>query len=138
MHGGGHMIVNNPDLIEPMMKAEMDFRVKSIAFHDKLMSLGVKAYRCNDGWVNREKNTVTFFSHEDSKGWYYGVNRLQFGDKIFIGNMDDKGYFAIVDEVVSESHLPSGDVYEYHFYRIEEPKSESKGFWAWIKKIFKR
>ncbi|MBQ2600589.1 hypothetical protein II582_04450 [bacterium] len=35
-------------------------------FHEKLISLGVKAYRVNDGWVDRKNNVVTFFKSEKS------------------------------------------------------------------------
>lgn len=83
-------------------------------FHDKLLSMGVRAYRSNDGWVDRENHIITFF-RECTLGYYFGMNELNVGDKIFIGDEADGGQFAIVDGIVDiDTIMERGRKYHYH------------------------
>lgn len=116
---GGALIVD-----EENVGSTIEFFRKSNArkkeFHELLMSMGVRAYRTNDGWVDREKHIVTLFSDECTYGWYYGVNELKEGDKIFIGDESSGGQFAVVDAVVDSFNLGDHDTRKYHYNLIEE------------------
>lgn len=126
--GGGYIIVNNPNEVPGMIKTIQDFKHKSEQFHHRLMEMGVKAYRCNDGWVDRERHIVTFFDHERDCGWYWGNMNLTKGDKIFLGNSSDGGQFAIVDGVAEVGCY----CIRYYYHLIDEyidynpPKPKSK------------
>lgn len=97
---GAVVKINDANFIPAFEEAERKFREKSFAFHTKLMSMGAKAYRVNDGWVNRKKCKVTFFDNDKTYGFYWCNRNLQKGDLIFIGTEDDGGRFAsIVDKV---------------------------------------
>lgn len=126
--GGGHIIVNDPNEVPGMIKSIQDFKHKSEQFHHLLMKMGVKAYRCNDGWVDRDRHIVTFFDHERDYGWYWGNMYLTKGDKIFLGNPSDGGQFAIIDGVAEQGWHCVG----YHYHLIDEyistkpPKLKSK------------
>lgn len=99
--GGADITFNDMSFMPAFVALERKFEDECSAFHDKLMKMGVKSYRCNDGWVNRKKNIITFTS-SNSKGYYWNGGRLKIGDKIFIGNMNDGGRFAVVTDVHSE------------------------------------
>lgn len=116
-HGGGTITVNNPSMIGKIADALQKFEEESMNWHNKLMEQGVKAYRCNDGWVDRENNVVTFFFKDRAEGYYWGNPDLKVGDKIFIGNEHAGGRFAEVDFIVRVSKdLRDG---EYHYKFID-------------------
>lgn len=103
--------VNDARHIETFERTIRNYNAQCNAYHQRLMEKGVKAYRCNDGWVDRKKCIVTFFSRERTKGYYWGNLDLKVGDKIFIGSMHDGGRFA---EIIScEPILWSGRSYAY-------------------------
>lgn len=140
--GGGHIIVNNPAMLPGVALSILDFNQKSDKFHSQLMELGVKAYRCNDGWVDRENHIVTFFAYERERGWYWGNMNLTKGDKIFLGNPTDGGQFAIIDGIVDQGWRSV----RYHYQLIDEyikfDASKPKSKWAKIRghivKLFQR
>lgn len=125
--GGGYVIVNNPDEVPRMMQTIYKFNQESIQFHRQLIEMGVKAYRCNDGWVNRKDCIVTFFDHEHEYGWYWGCRSLNKGDKIFLGNPSDGGQFAIIDSLVERGYGCAK--YRYHlvdeYIKYDVPKRKS-------------
>ena len=86
-------------------------------FHEKMMNEGVKAYRCNDGWVDREKHNITFFSSDRHYGYYWGNLSLNTGDKIFIGNAHDGGKYAIIEHQIYRMNHSA----RYHYKILEEP-----------------
>lgn len=98
-----------------MCNAISEFNDDCEVFHQYMMDEGVKAYRCNDGWVDRENNIATFHDTERDPG-YYWYGEANVGDKIFIGNAHDFGYYAIVTEIV-ERLQKFGSV-KYRFQRI--------------------
>lgn len=126
--GGGYIIVNDPAEVPGMIKFIHDINQRDDQFHHKLIGMGVKAYRCNDGWVDRDNHIVTFFDHEKERGWYWGNMNLTKGDKIFLGNPSDGGQFAIVDGVAEVREWCA----KYHYHLIDEyistkpPKQKSK------------
>lgn len=69
---GGVTIVHDLSVLDDILEADRKFYAESYAFHAKLMALGVKAYRCNDGWLDRENHIVTFFADEREPGYYWG------------------------------------------------------------------
>ena len=78
--------------------------------------MGVKAYRCNDGWVDRDRHIITFFEDEVKKGYYMGNMNLKEGDKIFIGNESSGGQFALIDNVIDVVF----GIAKYHYNLIDE------------------
>lgn len=133
--GGGYIIVNDPAEVPGMIKFIHDINQRDAKFHHQLMEMGVKAYRCNDGWVDRDNHIVTFFEDEREHGWYWGNMSLTEGDKIFLGNPSDGGQFAIIDGVAVERPWCT----KYHYHLIDEyigynpPKPKSK--WMRIRDI---
>lgn len=125
--GGGYIIVNDPAEVPGMIKFIHDINQRDAEFHHQLMEMGIKAYRCNDGWVDRKNHIVTFFDDEREHGWYWGNMNLVQGDKIFLGNPSDGGQFAIVDGVAEKR--PWSTKYHYHlideYIRYDEPKRKS-------------
>lgn len=113
---GGVTIVHDLSVLDDILKADRKFNAASDAFHAKLMAMGVKAYRCNDGWVDRENHIVTFFADEREPGYYWGNRNLKNGDKIFLRGNDDSGQFALVDRVVK---IGSYSV-RYHYILTDE------------------
>lgn len=113
--GGGTLRVNNPSMISNVASALQKFREECINWHNKLMEQGVKAYRCNDGWVDRENNIVTFYFRDRDYGYYWGNPDLAVGDKIFIGNERCGGRFAMVDSIVRVREKYG----EYHYKFID-------------------
>lgn len=95
---GGYMQINDATMVKPLLAAERKFREQCNEFHEKLLSMGVKTYRCNDGWVDRKNCIMTIFLSEHDKGYYY-YGGVKVGDKIFIGNAHDGGRFAEVTKV---------------------------------------
>ena len=126
--GGGYIIVNDPAEVPGMIKFIHDINQRNAEFHHQLMEMGVKAYRCNDGWVDRERHIVTFFDHERDYGWYWGNMNLAKGDKIFLGNPSDGGQFAIIDGVAKQGWHCVG--YYYHlideYINTKHPKPKPK------------
>lgn len=126
--GGGHIIVNNPAMVAGVANTILNFELMSDRFHCQLMEMGVKAYRCNDGWVDRVNHAVTFFAFERDRGWYWGNMHLAKGDKIFLGNPSDGGQFAIIDGVAESNRR----FVTYYYHLIDEyistksPKPKSK------------
>lgn len=92
--GGGFIEIHDSRLLPTFIENEKKRRNEMEEFHNKIMGMGVKAYRCNDGWVNRDDHNVTFFSDDKEEGYYWGNKDLEVGDTIFIGNMNDGGRFA--------------------------------------------
>ena len=113
--GDCRIIVNNPSLIDGVDKLLCDFDERCGLFHQKLLSMGVKAYRCNDGWVDRDRHIITFFDNEVKKGYYMRNMNLKEGDKIFIGNESSGGQFAIIDKVIDV-----GFSAKYHYNLIDK------------------
>ncbi len=149
---GGVTIVHDLSVLDSIIAADRKFNAASDAFHAKMMALGVKAYRCDDGWVNREKHIVTFFSDEHTPGYYWGNRLLKSGDKIFFKDINDGGKFAYVDyrvEISSYSvqyhYILSGEVMDAQG-NISNPELQSskkyknrfKFFRNIVKRIFKR
>lgn len=138
--GGGHIIVNDPNEVPSMIRSLQNFYNKSELFHCQLMARGVKAYRCNDGWVDRVKHIVTFFDDERNRGWYWGNMHLAKGDKIFLGNPSDGGRFAIIDGVAKQGWHCVGYYYhlidEYISTKLPKPKSKWQRVRDYIIKLF--
>ena len=134
--GGGCIIVNDPDEVPGMIRTIRNFNQKSDNFHLQLMEVGVKAYRCNDGWVNRKHNIVTFFDSERQRGWYWGNMNLNIGDRIFLGNASDGGQFAVIDGIAEKGMWSSRYHYKLidDYMRFDKPSPISK--WAKIKCFF--
>lgn len=128
---GSSIIIHDHDKAPGIMGCLRKFDEECYAFHEILMSQDVKAYRCNDGWVDRENHNITFFSNDRQYGYYWGNLNLKNGDKIFIGNAHSYGKYAIIESVVSHGYHSS----KYHYKLIEEPKREKRK-WS-IKNIFK-
>lgn len=127
---GSLIIIHDHDKAPEIMGCLRKFDSERRTFHEKLMSQDVKAYRCNDGWVDRENHNITFFSNERQYGYYWGNLNLKKGDKIFIGDAHDYGKFAIIEDVLSHN-LHSA---KYHYKLIEDPIKVKKK-WS-IKNIF--
>lgn len=122
LRDGAKIVVNNPSMVDGIAKMLKESAERDYAFHQKLLSLGVKAYRCNDGWVDRQKHIVTFFSDDKTPGWYWGNTQLQKGDLAFLGNVSNGGYFIRIGEAVSQ-----GIAYaKYHYSIIEFPNPKDK------------
>ena len=116
MPGGGSMVINDPTMIGGVAQAINMFNMECLEFHQQLMALGVKAYRCNDGWVDRKQHNVTFFSHEKEHGYYWADMHLLPGDFIFIGNAHEGGYFATIDKTINHGYGST----TYHYHLIEK------------------
>ena len=114
--GGGRIIVNDNSKAKRVAQVLYDYNEKCMQFHQKLLSIGVKAYRSNDGWVDRDKHIITFLDNDETQGYYYGNMNLKEGDKIFIGNAYDGGQFAIIDKVIDIGFLGA----KYHYNLIDE------------------
>lgn len=110
--------VNDARMIDVFERSESMFRDRCGAYHERLMGKGVKAYRCNDGWVDRKRCKVTFFSHERTEGYYWGSLFLSVGDRIFIGCVDNGGRFA---EIIRCGELtPGWGSRDYYYRPLEE------------------
>ena len=94
MPGGGSVEIHDSRFLPTFLEINAKMKREMEEFHNKLMSLNVKAYRCNDGWVDRKNKKVTFFADEQDEGYYWGNKDLEVGDIIFIGNMDNGGRLA--------------------------------------------
>ena len=92
--GGAIIEVHDSRILPSFIAINDKFNKEKDDFHNLLMSKGVKAYRCNDGWVDREDRKVTFFHDDKDTGYYWSDKSLDVGDLIFIGNMNDGGRFA--------------------------------------------
>lgn len=114
MEDGSVWQVNDASRIGEFERIHRDFNDECNDFHELLMNSGVKAYRCNDGWVDRKRCTAKFFSNEAVKGYYWGNMHLIAGDLIFIGNAHDGGRFA----VVIKAETMWGNAIECHYYPL--------------------
>jgi hypothetical protein len=94
MPGGGSVEIHDSRFLPTFLEINAKMKREMEEFHNKLMSLNVKAYRCNDGWVDRKNKKVTFFSDDQEEGYYWGRNDLEVGDLILIGNMYSGGRLA--------------------------------------------
>lgn len=128
---GGVTIVHDMSVLGDILEADRKFYAKCDAFHDRMMSLGVKAYRCNDGWVDRKNLNITFFHNERTKGYYWGNMYLEKGDKIFIGNAHSDGKFALIENVVGHGLYSV----TYHYNLIEDEPERKEG---WFRRIIQR
>lgn len=149
---GGVTIVHDLSVLDDILRADRKFNAESDAFHAKMMALGVKAYRCNDGWVNREHNIVTFHPDDRTPGYYWGNRQLKCGDKIFLGDAGDGGKFAYIDyrvEITSYCvryhYILSGEIMDAQGNisnrEVQSSKNAQKRFMFFrhiIKRIFKR
>lgn len=112
---GGYIQVNDATMVGSMIAITNKFNYVCAEFHDKLMSMGVKAYRCNDGWVDRKRCVAIIDPHERTKGYYWFGN-AEIGDKIFIGNSHDGGRMA---EVIKVKEWASGAL-AFYYKPLEE------------------
>ena len=119
--GGGYVEVHDSRFLPTFIGIERKMREESEAFHRKMMDMGVKAYRCNDGWVDREKMIVSFFNNNQEKGFYWSSDEdLKEGDKIFIGNYCDGGRFARIVECVDTFAIGSDWHKQYKYEPLDE------------------
>lgn len=98
-NNGGYIKINDASLVDSFLENHRKQKEMDYAFHNKLLQMGVKAYRANDGHVDRDNHKVTFFLSEKEPGWYW-FGACNEGDKIFIGDRNAGGRFAIVTEVL--------------------------------------
>ena len=90
---GASIVCNNKNTLEKLRVSLSDLARKKKEFHQRLLSLGVTAYRYNDGWNDRKKNIVTFFPNDRQEGAYWystdGIRRriaiggFEFGAKVY-------------------------------------------------------
>jgi hypothetical protein len=92
--GGGSVEIHDSRFLPTFLEINAKMKREMEEFHNKLMEMNVKAYRCNDGWVDRKNRKVTFFCNENDKGYYWGRKDLEVGDLIFIGDMYSGGRLA--------------------------------------------
>ena len=123
--------MHNPEILDSILESERRFNSECDAFHDRMMSMGVKAYRSNDGWVDRVNHNLRFFAEERTKGYYWGNLHLQKGDKIYIGDAHDEGKFAIIESVVDKSNSSA----KYHYILVEEKPERKEG---WFRRMIQR
>lgn len=116
--------INNPKLIVPTIDALAAFFEAGFKFHETMMQQGVKAYRANDGWVDRENHEITFFRNERrDEGYCWSSLDLQPGDLIHIGCASDThGMFAKVTGVIHRYDLEAK--YKYKLMQDETLDSE--------------
>lgn len=117
--GWGTLIVDE-EHAESVSASLRSIEEENRTFHERLISMGVKAYRCNDGWVDREKRIITFTSSDNIKGGYWGNKDLKVGDKIFLKSISGSGQFAIVERIVEKNESGPWYFYKYHYNLIEE------------------
>ena len=122
MPGGGYIEVHDSRLLPVFLKMNDRFWNTAREFHKKLLDMGVKAYRCNDGWVDRGTLVIHFFSDDNEVGFYWnGLGNLDVGDLIFIGSQDTGGRFArIVDKERRFNHCDGSWSQAYHYVPLVE------------------
>lgn len=102
---GGAVCRCDAELAPSIISVQERIRTDAEIFHKKLLSLGVKAYRVNDGWVDRKKRIVTLFNDEHDYGYYYrGEQNINVGDLIAIGTVYSG---AMIVKVVEKCVSPS-------------------------------
>lgn len=111
LESGATVKINNADFIPVFEKSQREQEKRNKLFHERLSAMGVKAYRVNDGWVDRKNCKVTFFSHNKTYGFYWYNNNLQKGDLIFIGTESYGGRFAIIEN--KEYEISDSVTYTY-------------------------
>lgn len=74
--GGGSIEIHDSRFLPTFLEINEKMKKETVEFHNRLMGMGVKAYRCNDGWVNRDDHYVTFFSDDKEVGYYWGNKDL--------------------------------------------------------------
>lgn len=112
---GATVTVNYATLVPLMDRLHKKWIKESNDFHKKLLSLGVKAYRVNDGWVDRKNCHVSFHRDDHEIGSYWHTQALSVGDKIFIGDIRRGGRFAEITSI--EDFLC---FYEYGYKPLNE------------------
>ena len=127
---GARIRINSPELVPIFQKVETEFNAVNDAFHEELLKRNVKAYRCNDGWVDRQNFTVRFFVNERSKGYYWGNLDLSEGDLIFIGNSHDGGRFARIIGLVENDCCSMGYSRLYMFEPLKETLMGKNGLYS--------
>ena len=131
---GGVTIVHDMSVLGDILEADRKFYAECDVFHDRMMALGVKAYRCNDGWVDRKNHNLTFFNNERTKGYYWGNLHLEKGDKIFIGNAHSEGKFALIENIVERGYHSV----TYHYNLIEAEPERKEGWYRRIIQIIRK
>lgn len=96
LEDGATVKINDADFIPIFEEFRREWKKRNKLFHEKLLAMGAKAYRVNDGWVDRKNCKVTFFIDNKTHGFYWYNNNLQKGDLIFIGTESDGGRFATI------------------------------------------
>ena len=91
--------VNDARLVPGFMQMQRELEEYAREFDHFLINKGVKAYRPNDGNVDRENCKVTFYVGETETGYYWSNQNLKLRDKIFIGSKMDGGRFAEITHV---------------------------------------
>lgn len=86
-------------------------------FNKKLIEQGVKAFRPNDGWVNRKGLGIIFFktnpygNNPIETMYYHPDAPLQVGDLIFIGDYTKGGRYTRIEKCRDERN----DSYTYDY-----------------------
>lgn len=84
------------------------YKSRQLAWCDEMQKQGVKAVHPDDGWVNRERNSVHFC--------YPDFNlRPGVGDLIALGNREKYRLVRVTRIVPWTLKLPGGDSHDYYF-----------------------
>lgn len=118
--GGGSIEIHDSRFLPTFLEIDAKMKREMKEFHNKLMEMNVKAYRCNDGWVDRKNRKVTFFCNEQDEGYYFGRNDLEVGDLIFIGNMYSGGRLAKITRCETLWEHNDGWSREYRYEPLDE------------------
>jgi hypothetical protein len=113
--GGGSVEIHDSRFLPTFLEINAKMKREMEEFHNKLMEMNVKAYRCNDGWVDRKNRKVTFFCNENDKGYYWGRKDLEVGDLIFIGDMYSGGRLAKITRCETLWEHNYGWSRQYHY-----------------------
>lgn len=120
MPGGGYVEIHDSRILPAFMEIDRKIKEESQVFHQKMMDMGVKAYRCNDGWVYRDEKVVHFDNGDHEVGYYWSDRDLKVGDKIFIGCYSDGGRFARITECFDEFTVGNHWSKEYKYEPLDE------------------
>jgi hypothetical protein len=106
-YGDGGSITGPASVVASAIAFEQSERAKEQAWADDLIRRGVKAAHPDDGWVNREENTVTFayprFDHSPAAG---DVIALGDPDKFRLVRVTDTRYWGVLCAMVTYSFDP--------------------------------
>lgn len=129
---GGIMIDQTLSLMGINKKPKKQIKNELDAFHEAMRLMEVRAYRYDDGLVDRINHEITFSVRDRYKGCYYGNLFLLRGDKIFIGNRHDGGKYAVIEKIVKCGFLST----TYHYSLIEEqPRKKDRWFNRFVKTL---